>query len=160
MKLEFKPLNREEWIMNAVVPINDHVQLSVSYGTRVWYVGEPGNYEAAIQMIDPNSYPGIACLVSFKSTGTNIWSKCNEKKLEALVRLGKKLKYAGAIEVFDIAQGCKEKNWGIRFLCADGYDKESKLEYAKRIWGLEGHKFIPKAYIKEDSLVNELSTGN
>ncbi len=123
INMEFKPLGHAPWIMNAVVPIKEHVQLSVSYNDRkgMWHVGEKGSYEVAVQMTDPGRYPGIACMV--EKGGTLI--------------------YAGAVEVFDARQGASEKAWGIRFLCAEGYDKIGKLKYAKDTWGADGHRFVP-----------------
>lgn len=145
MQLNFKPLKHAPSIQNAVVPINEHVQLSVSYGQ--WpggcSVGTPGNYEAAVQMIDPR-YPGIACLVSFEDNPqNNIWSGCDDAELEALIERGKHLTYAGAIEVFGIRSGETEPDWGIRFLCAEGHDRREKEKYTKELWGrTEHYRFI------------------
>ena len=147
--MEFKPLGHAPWIMNAVVPVKEHVQLSVSYNDRkgMWHVGEKGSYEVAVQMTDPGRYPGIACLVSFEDNPSgNIWPDCDDSRIAGLVEKGKALTYAGAVEVFDVRQGASEKAWGIRFLCAEGYDKTGKLEYARDTWGADGHRFVPAGH--------------
>jgi hypothetical protein len=145
MELNFTELPGRPWILNAVVPVSKHVQLSVSYNKEPgvgWYVGKPGSYEAALQMLD-DRYPGIACLVSFEDNNSgNIWPQCDDAKLEKLVQRGRELVYAGAVEVYDRRSGAECADWGIRFLCAEGFDKAEKPNYAERIWG-QGHRFIP-----------------
>lgn len=136
LALTFKSLSHAPWIRNAVIPVNDHFRVSVSYGDGEWYVGHPGDYEVAIQAID-SRYPGVASLVDFEDNSQgNIFSHCNEGKIRALIERAKTLKYKCAIEVFDVRCGETEKRWGIRFLCADGYDFDEKEKYCRSVFGV------------------------
>ena len=145
MQLDFKSLSHAPWLMNAVVPINKHVQLSVTYNGSpgMWYAGDKGDYEAAVQMIDPCRYPGVACLVFFKDNkNDNVFPHTKESGLQVLVARGEKLEYYGAIVVFAERGSDREKTWGVRFLCAKGHDYRSKLRYTKSTFGEGAYRFV------------------
>ena len=145
MQLDFKPLSHAPWLMNAVVPVNKHVQLSVTYNGSpgMWYAGDKDDYEAAVQMIDPCRYPGVACVVFFKDNkNDNVFPHTNESGLQGLVARGKELKYYGAIEVCDERGSDKEKIWGVCFLCAEGHDYQQKMKYSKSMFGKDNCRFV------------------
>ena len=149
IKLEFAPLPGNEWIMNATVPVSKYCRLSVSYGNWLWFVGEKGSYEVGIQMIVPDAFGNMGDLVSFKDNPhDNVWPECDEKRIEELVEKGKSLVYAGIIEVFDRREHASEPEWGLRFICAEGYDLEQKLEHAKQIWGEGKYRFVAAEAVK------------
>ena len=147
MNLEFHPLDYAHWIMNAVMPVSKHFQLSISYGNGDWYVGEIGSYEVVIQVWDGSDSPyrSLVELPDNKQTNIYIYYNCNYDKIYKLAEIAKGLKYAGEIEVFD---SCvfdtekKPKTWGHKFFCAEGNDLEEKLAYVKQVWDKDW-RFIP-----------------
>lgn len=158
MQLDFKPLDHAPWIMNAVVPVTKHTQLSVSYNGSegMWYAGDKGDYEVAIQVIDPDRYPGVASLVSFKDNpSSNVFPHTKDSGLPALAEKAKQLVYHGAIEVFAERGSDKEKTWGVRFLCAKGYDFQSKLGYTRGVFGAGNYRLVHSDAAMDDK-VNEL----
>lgn len=142
--MEFKPLAHASWIMNAVVPINDHFRLSVSYNERdgMWAVGSVGSYEVAIQVGKPGSE--YWSLVQMPDHSTNVYSGCDDAKIEHLRKQAETLKFGGEIEVFGVRQGAKERAWGHRFFCAEGDDQKGKLDYVARVFtGEDKWRFTP-----------------
>lgn len=141
--LQYKPLSHATWIMNAVIPVSEHFQLSVSYGNGLWYVGTKERPEVAIQAID-KSINQYADLVKVSKHNDNIYHNCGPAMIECLFDTASKLKFGGRIEVFDIAEGQKTPQWNFRFFYALGNDYDEKIEYAKHIWGSDEYRVIPK----------------
>ena len=135
--LIFKPLAHAPSINNAVIPINEHVQISVSYNRvpGLWNVGSINYYEAAIQVFDEQKAPGIRDLVSFEDNRDgNVFSGCDEIKLLALTERAQLVEYYGIIKVFAIKSGETKAEWGVRFVCARGYDYREKIKYTKSVF--------------------------
>lgn len=142
--LQFKPLAHATFIDNAVVPINNHFQLSISKNRSpgMWYVGDDDSYEVAIQAFEPGN--PTRCLVWVGND--NVTRDCDLADINRLADHARTLIYVGRIEVFDCGEGDKEPRWLTRFCCAAGKDFEEKTKYAQRVWSEMRHRFIP--YVK------------
>jgi len=140
LNLEFKPLEGVCGIMNAVVPVNDHFRISVSYSTdeALWYAGKIGDYEAAIQVGLPGGK--YWSLVEDPETYRNIYPHTTDIDILVLVDKARELEYGGEIEIFDTF----EKSWVGKDYFATGYDYEKKLKYAELIWGYGRYRVIYK----------------
>ena len=142
MTLNFLPLPDAKGIMNAVVPVNHHFRLSVSYSElgAVRHVGSIKDYQAAIQVgITGGKYWS---LVDDEETRTNVYRHRTEDSLEALIEKALGLEFGGTIEVFDRFRGSKLKNWGLKFYFAKGYDFDHKYSYAQDTWGEGGYRVL------------------
>ena len=128
--------------LNAVVPINEYFQLSVSFGLGI---GTIDSYQAAIQAINKSKYPNndYASLVEFEDCpNTNVWNDCDESRLLELIERAKTLTYKCVIEVFATRVGEKEDKWGFRFFCADGFDFNQKFKYCNWMFGKDNVRII------------------
>lgn len=138
MKLNFEPLPKAPWINNAVVPINEHFRLSVSYNTSrgLWYAGSYGAFEAAIQVGNPASPTGSEywSLVELPDNPrANIYPDCGMDDLERLCEIAKDLEYACELQVLENARGEPEE-WLHRFFCAKGHDEKAKTNYVRSVF--------------------------
>lgn len=136
----FTPLDHAPFINNAVIPVNDNFQISVSYNINsgLWQVGEMDNYEAAIQVRKPTGKHNYWSLVEFEDNkNINIFPNCNRADLNKLVLKAQKLKYCCEIEILD-----EDNVWKHKFFCADGFDFEQKKKYCKWVWGNNKYRIV------------------
>ena len=145
--LKFKPLPQVPYIANAVVPVNEHFRLSISYNTShgMFWVGHEGSYEVAIQAFE--TVGGKGDLVFVDGGSNTVTSDCDIAAINTLFEKASRMRYVGRIDVLDTPDGpscpAGQERWLERFYCAEGDDLREKLAYAERIWGKDRYKFIP-----------------
>lgn len=131
---DFSPLSHAPFINNAIIPINEHFRVSISYNRSegLWYAGEKNNYEVAIQVGEGETWE----LVSFEELlSVNVFCDVSDNYLPFIVEKAKKLIFGPKIEVFASRDGKEKEAWRLRFTCADGYDFKQKLAYCQRVFG-------------------------
>lgn len=134
----FRPLPHNPSVQNAVVPVKENVQLSVSYGLGV---GDIDSFQVAIQLVDKNLNDpdgNWACLVSLPDNPhhSNVYEDCDDAKIEALkFKAAAEVSLYSRIEVFASRSGKDAPKWGFRFFTNFGYDRDEKLKYAISVFG-------------------------
>jgi len=125
----FKPLPHAPWINNAVVDVSENFNLSVSYNNSpgMWYVGDKGHCEVAIQAGKPNSkYRSLVSLPD--NEHGNIYHNCDKQIINQLIIRASELIFDGEILVFD------DGLWKHRFYCAKGFDRLQKESYCRSMF--------------------------
>lgn len=143
MKLDFTPLKHSPGVLNATILVKPNVRVSVSKGSlgrEHGWVGEDGDYQAAIQVNDP--LVGEIWDLVHLPEGDNVKNHCTDGDIEVLTLFAGGIEPVKNVWVFDTP----DKNpprWLIRFTFTNlPNDERNKLEYAKHIWK-EAVKVLP-----------------
>ncbi len=146
---DFSPLPHAPWLLNAVVDVKPHFNLSVTYNggdSGLWHAGEWDNFEVAIQVYgDSTKYRSLVELPD--NPNTNIYPNMRMADLTRLADKAMTLEYHGEIQVFvepENNPAAKEKDfvWRHRFYTAKGHDHEAKWNYVKNTFGEKNCRFI------------------
>ncbi len=145
---DFTPLSNAPWLLNAVVDVKPHFNLSVTYNGHdgLWHCGEWDNFEVAIQVYGSSTkYRSLVELP--ENSNTNIYPHKTMRELANIVALAMPLEYYGEIQVLAEPEDnpkatAKDFVWRHRFYTAKGHDHSQKWNYVKGTFGEKGIRFI------------------